>query len=175
MMYINTLQFTYRLTCFKYFQLSIYNSQNASTRKFQLAKKQLATRNLQLATSNLQLATRRLPRLVLVPEICMFTLSESPKNYSNSYFIFYLVCGLKSWLIPICHFPRKMTNHTDQPPYHTVLPAFFFAYFLAIITKFSSIGIHSGENYKLPSGTVSNKLLLPRLIRVFTRHRAIYY
>ena len=33
---------------------------------------------------------------VLVPEICMFTLSESPQNYSNSYFIFYLECGLKS-------------------------------------------------------------------------------
>ena len=55
MMYINTLQFTYRLTCFKCFQLSIYNSQSASTRNFQLAKKQLATRNLQLATCNSQL------------------------------------------------------------------------------------------------------------------------
>ena len=55
MMYINTLQFTYRLTCFKYFQLSIYNSQSASTRNFQLATNQLATRNLQLATCNSQL------------------------------------------------------------------------------------------------------------------------
>ena len=48
MLYINTLQFTYRLACFKYFQLSIYNSQSASTRNFQLAKNQLATRNSQL-------------------------------------------------------------------------------------------------------------------------------
>ena len=52
MLYINTLQFTYRLTCFKYFQLSIYNLQSASTRNFQLAKNQLATHNSQLATSN---------------------------------------------------------------------------------------------------------------------------
>ena len=53
MLYINTLQLTHRLTCFKYFQLSIYNSQSASTRNFQLAKK--STCNSQLATRNSQL------------------------------------------------------------------------------------------------------------------------